>query len=92
MVPSTPKGEASRARILQTAATVFAAKGYPAATFQDLIAASGMTKGAFYFPAIDKGRPSVISGRQNALMAKAGRLATRRSVINATRRMIRPRR
>ena len=49
MVPSTPKGEASRAHILQTAASVFAAKGYSAATFQDLIAASGMTKGAFYF-------------------------------------------
>jgi AcrR family transcriptional regulator len=48
-VPSTPKGEASRAHILQTAASVFAAKGYSAATFQDLIAASGMTKGAFYF-------------------------------------------
>jgi AcrR family transcriptional regulator len=48
-VPSTPKGEASRARILQTAAEVFAAKGYTGATFQDLIAASGMTKGAFYF-------------------------------------------
>jgi AcrR family transcriptional regulator len=47
--PSTPKGEASREHILQTAAGVFAAKGYPAATFQDLIAASGMTKGAFYF-------------------------------------------
>jgi len=47
--PATPKGEASRAFILQAAAEVFASKGYAHTTFGDLIAASGMTKGAFYF-------------------------------------------
>jgi short-subunit dehydrogenase len=43
------------------------------------------------FAAIDKGRPSVISGRRNALMANAARLATRRAVIRTARRTMRPR-
>jgi len=47
--PATPKGQASRAFILQVAAGVFASKGYANTTMQDLIAAAGMTKGAFYF-------------------------------------------
>jgi short-subunit dehydrogenase len=46
---------------------------------------------AVAFAAIDKGRPSVISGRRNALMANAGRLATRQAVVNTARRTMRPR-
>jgi AcrR family transcriptional regulator len=48
-VPATQKGLASRAFILRVAAGVFADKGYAGTTMRDLIEASGMTKGAFYF-------------------------------------------
>lgn len=48
-VPVTPKGEATRAYLLRTAARVFAERGYVAATQAELIAAAGLTKGAFYF-------------------------------------------
>ena len=47
--PVTPKGEATRAYLLRTAARVFAERGYVAATQAELIAAAGLTKGAFYF-------------------------------------------
>src|SRR5215472_1817280 len=47
--PVTPKGHATRASILQTAATVFAERGYTDTTLAELIARSGLTKGAFYF-------------------------------------------
>jgi AcrR family transcriptional regulator len=49
MVPATAKGEATRAFLLRTAAQVFAERGYTGAALTDLIAASGLTKGAFYF-------------------------------------------
>jgi AcrR family transcriptional regulator len=45
----TPKGHATRASILQTAAEVFAERGYTDTTLAELIARSGLTKGAFYF-------------------------------------------
>jgi AcrR family transcriptional regulator len=47
--PVTPKGVATRAFILQTAAEVFAERGYSDTTLSELIARSGMAKGAFYF-------------------------------------------
>jgi AcrR family transcriptional regulator len=47
--PVTPKGHATRAFILQIAAEVFAERGYVDTTMSELIARSGMTKGAFYF-------------------------------------------
>ncbi|MDT5041142.1 MAG: hypothetical protein QOE51_2127 [Actinoplanes sp.] len=47
--PATAKGEATRAFLLQTAARVFAERGYTATTMAELITASGLTKGAFYF-------------------------------------------
>jgi len=48
-VPVTPKGHATRAFILQSAAEVFAERGYRDTTLSELIARSGLTKGAFYF-------------------------------------------
>jgi AcrR family transcriptional regulator len=48
-IPATAKGEATRAHLLRTAAEIFAQRGYAATTQNDLIAASGLTKGAFYF-------------------------------------------
>lgn len=47
--PVTPKGAATRAFLLQTAAEVFAERGYAETTMAELIARSGLTKGAFYF-------------------------------------------
>jgi len=47
--PVTPKGQATRASILQAAAEVFAERGYANTTLSQLIARSGLTKGAFYF-------------------------------------------
>src|SRR6476660_9569445 len=47
--PVTPKGHATRAFILQSAAEVFAERGYAETTLSELIARSGLTKGAFYF-------------------------------------------
>lgn len=47
MVPATPKGAATRAFLLLTAARVFGERGYSATTLNKLIAASGLTKGAF---------------------------------------------
>jgi AcrR family transcriptional regulator len=48
-VPVTPKGHATRALILQSAAEAFAERGYGDTTLSELIARSGLTKGAFYF-------------------------------------------
>ena len=45
----TPKGAATRAFLLQTAAEVFAERGYTETTMAELITRSGLTKGAFYF-------------------------------------------
>src|SRR3954454_3028394 len=47
--PATAKGEATRAFLLRTAARVFAQRGYTGTALSDLITASGLTKGAFYF-------------------------------------------
>src|SRR6476469_6412324 len=47
--PVTPKGHATRAFILQTAAEAFAERGYADTTLAELIGRSGLTKGAFYF-------------------------------------------
>jgi AcrR family transcriptional regulator len=47
--PVTPKGAATRAFLLQVAAEVFAERGYAETTMAELIARSGLTKGAFYF-------------------------------------------
>ncbi|NHA01358.1 TetR/AcrR family transcriptional regulator [Nocardioides sp. W3-2-3] len=48
-VGRTPKGTASRAQILDRVAEVFADVGFDRARMADLIAATGMTKGAVYF-------------------------------------------
>jgi AcrR family transcriptional regulator len=47
--PATRKGAATRAFLLQVAAEVFAERGYTETTIAELIARSGLTKGAFYF-------------------------------------------
>ncbi len=44
----TPKGEATRARIIELAAEVFANEGYAAASIRDLANRSGLSSGAIY--------------------------------------------
>lgn len=44
-----PRAEATRARIVETAARAFAQHGFEGASLNELIAASGLSKGAFYF-------------------------------------------
>ncbi len=77
-----------------------AALGATQTAFSDRLGAHEATVGpvqapdavvATAFAAIDRGRPSVISGRFNALLANSGRLATRRTVISTARRTMRPR-
>jgi AcrR family transcriptional regulator len=43
------RAEATRRHLLDVAADLFAGRGYEATSFADLIAASGLSKGAFYF-------------------------------------------
>jgi AcrR family transcriptional regulator len=47
--PSRDRGEDSRRRILDVAATAFAERGYAGASLNELIKATGLTKGGFYF-------------------------------------------
>jgi len=44
----TPKGEATRARLIELAAEVFANEGYAAASMRDLADRSGLSSGAIY--------------------------------------------
>jgi AcrR family transcriptional regulator len=44
----TPKGEATRARIVELATEVFATEGYASASVRDLAARSGLSVGAIY--------------------------------------------
>src|SRR5215210_3436426 len=45
----TEKGEETRARVLAVAAKAFAESGYAGASLNDIIKATGLTKGGFYF-------------------------------------------
>ncbi len=70
--PSTAKGAATRARLLEVAARVFAEKGYGATKFSELIAESGLTKGAFYFyfPSKDALARAVIDDQERRWVAE----------------------
>ena len=47
--PASTEGADSRTRLLDAAASVFAAKGYRAATVDEVAAAAGLSKGTFYW-------------------------------------------
>jgi TetR/AcrR family transcriptional repressor of nem operon len=47
--PRQPRAERTRTQILETAALAFAERGFDAVSLNELIRASGVTKGAFYF-------------------------------------------
>src|SRR6185369_16357635 len=44
----TPKGEATRARLIELAADIFAEEGYSAASIRDIANRSGLSSGAIY--------------------------------------------
>ena len=44
----TPKGEATRARLIELAADIFAEEGYTAASIRDIAHRSGLSSGAIY--------------------------------------------
>src|SRR5215210_3817908 len=46
---ATEKGEETRRRIVEVAAEAFAQRGYDGTSLNDVIKASGLTKGGFYF-------------------------------------------
>lgn len=47
--PATDRGEESRERILAVAGKAFAEAGYAGASLNDILRATGLTKGGFYF-------------------------------------------
>lgn len=49
MARGTDRGEETRARLLEHAATAFAERGYAGTSLNDIIREAGLTKGAFYF-------------------------------------------
>jgi AcrR family transcriptional regulator len=48
-VPTTPRGEKTRRRIIERASVVFEERGFVAASMAHLVEATGLTRGAFYF-------------------------------------------
>src|SRR3954447_5437909 len=48
-MPSTPRGHRTRQLIIERAAVVFDRQGFAAATLSQLVEATGLTRGAFYF-------------------------------------------
>ncbi|WP_250285615.1 MULTISPECIES: TetR family transcriptional regulator [unclassified Frankia] len=89
--PATAKGEATRAFLLRTAGRVFAERGYAVATMADLIEASGMTKGAFYFYFRSKSdlALAVLAGQKTHLLEQVGtRLASRPRAVDQLRDLV----
>jgi AcrR family transcriptional regulator len=48
-VPTTPRGEKTRRRIIERASVVFEERGFVGASMNHLVEATGLTRGAFYF-------------------------------------------
>ena len=48
LAPSTPRGEATRQRVLEAAEEVFGAKGYHGASVTEITRAAGVAQGTFY--------------------------------------------
>src|SRR3954467_8193263 len=47
--PTTPRGQRTRQLIIERTAAVFDSQGFAAATLNQLVASTGLTRGAFYF-------------------------------------------
>lgn len=72
----TPKGQASRLRLLQAAAAEFATKGFTATKVSDIVKAAGLTQAAFYlyFPSKEAMFTELVQGFREQLhhLASAG--------------------
>ena len=71
--PVTGRGEGTRRCILDEAAIAFASHGYAGTSLNDVIAATGLTKGAFYFhfPSKEALALEVFRSKQQEWAAKA---------------------
>ena len=63
----TPKGEATRARLIELAAEVFAEQGYAAASIRDLASRSGLSSGAIY--GTFRGKAELLAEAVDAIIA-----------------------
>ena len=77
--PITGRGEGTRRCILDEAALAFARSGYAGTSLNDVIAATGLTKGAFYFhfPSKEALALEVFRSKQQEWAAKAVEAAGR---------------
>ena len=75
--PVTERGDRSRSAIIAAAAEIFAQRGYTGASLNEIIRASGLTKGGFYFHFASKQELAleVIHAHQRDWMAQAMREA-----------------
>ncbi len=71
---STERGERSRRAILEAARPIFARDGYTAASLNQIIEASGLTKGGFYFhfPSKQALALAVVADHQQQWIARVG--------------------
>jgi len=78
-LPVTQRGDKSRTTILEAAEKLFAERGYAGTSMNDIIRASGLTKGGFYFHFSSKRELAlaVISEHQRRWLAEAQREAAR---------------
>jgi AcrR family transcriptional regulator len=63
----TPKGEATRARIIEIAAEVFASEGYAAVSMRDIASRTGLSSGAIY--GSFKGKADLLAAAVDATIA-----------------------
>lgn len=76
-LPPTPKGRATRERLLEAAETVFGALGYETTRVADIVAEAGVSHGIFYRHFVDKDAilNAVLTRLNDALRHSSGRVA-----------------
>ncbi len=87
---SASKGRRTRDRLVDVAAQLFTEKGYQATTFTDLIAAAGLSRGAFYFHFPSKEQLAVAvleETKRRGLAAVMAQLADAPDALTALRRL-----
>ena len=77
--PTTERGADTRRRIVEAAATLLLERGYAATSLQDILSATGVTKGGFYFHFPSKVQlaievvDTIRDAHRDAILARAGR-------------------
>jgi AcrR family transcriptional regulator len=69
-MPSTPRGQRTRKLIIERTAAVFDQQGFAGATLNQLVEATGLTRGAFYFhfDSKDALAEAIVRAQQNCLL------------------------